>query len=195
MKTEAQIRPDGDGDDTNFTTDGDWEKIWNSCKFVKFVSLGSSSPHTHTDKDGTTRICTNFKFECGLSLQGVCHRLSIRVIRVIRGQTVLIPPLALRSPRLRVFVTDCVPAALQSVVRSFGLARFAEIQARFREIVARFAEMDARFPEIRISPNLGKFRQISAILAKTQGGENFAPQIDSQSPPTLYLPLTEPSTK
>ena len=99
------------------------------------------------------------------------------------------------SPCLRVFVTDCVPAALQSVVRSFGLARFAEIQARFREIVARFAEMDARFPEIRISPNLAKSRQISAILAKTQGGENFAPQIDSQSPPTLYLPLTEPSTK
>ncbi len=74
-------------------------------------------------------------------------------------------------------------------------ASFGEMQARFREIVARFAEMDARFPEIRISPNLAKSRQFSAILAKTQGGENFrTPNRLPISSNSVFNPLTEPST-
>ena len=47
MKIETQIRPDMDGDDTNFTNLHEFQILsLNSWQFVQFVSLGSSSPHT-----------------------------------------------------------------------------------------------------------------------------------------------------
>ena len=138
MKTETWIRPDTDGDDTNFTRPpkqfcGGWTNLHEFQILSQWVAISATRvPRFFVAAHAYGRMGDDTNW----------HEFRIQLPN--------------SWPLVQFVSHSRYPCP--SVVKSFGLARFGEIPARFREIVARFAEMDARFPEIRISPNLAKSR-------------------------------------